>query len=42
MKGRALADDATAARAEIERLYVDWAARAEALDAAGGADAPAD
>ncbi|MBL9085768.1 MAG: ABC-F family ATP-binding cassette domain-containing protein [Planctomycetia bacterium] len=42
VKGRALADDATAARAEIERLYADWAARAEALDAAGGADPSAD
>ena len=34
--------EAAAARAEIERLYADWTARAEALDAAGGADAASD
>lgn len=39
VRGRALADEAAAARTEVERLYAEWATRAEALDAAGGAAA---
>ncbi|MCC7137995.1 MAG: ABC-F family ATP-binding cassette domain-containing protein [Planctomycetes bacterium] len=37
VRGRALSDDAATARAEVERLWADWAARAEALEAVGGA-----